>query len=295
EQGFPTGSQHFGPRGETTPLRICKVLTLYPPQPYERRNRLLYFLFLVSAGLGHEVFTFPPCLHWNLDPFHCRRLVNIWTMVMYISQAQKAVLKRPRPLSDAVYGLPTTHAMAATTIFALLLSVAYMVQVRPMQRLEPLGSPAKLLLLSLGGDSSHLYTGMYSDLDVICGALISATLIVVTYPYWETFDRLQLTSPLRALVLLDHYTTILGVSAGCSVGYWVNERLGVTFEPQGVLPVPLPALTLGGLALGSAALWWTDARRRKEIEVPYKFTTYTFIGLVHSILVKTLFIVLGLL
>uniref|UniRef100_A0A8C8K2Q8 Uncharacterized protein n=1 Tax=Oncorhynchus tshawytscha TaxID=74940 RepID=A0A8C8K2Q8_ONCTS len=181
------------------------------------------------------------------------------------------------------------------------LSVAYRVQVRPMQRLEPLGSPAKLLLLSLGGDSS---------LDVICGALISATLIVVTYPYWETFDQLQLTSPLRALVLLDHYTTILGVSAGCSVGYWVNERLGVTFEPQGMLPVPLPALTLGGLALGSAALWWvqpvcgccapamdcqskTDARRRKEIEVLYKFTTYTFIGLVHSILVNTLFIVLG--
>lgn len=72
--------------------------------------------------------------------------------------------------------------------------------------------------------------------DVICGALISATLIVVTYPYWETFDRLQLTSPLGALVLafflsytypeLDHYTTILGVSAGCSVGYWMNEAGG---------------------------------------------------------------------
>uniref|UniRef100_A0A8K9V458 Sphingosine-1-phosphate phosphatase 2 n=1 Tax=Oncorhynchus mykiss TaxID=8022 RepID=A0A8K9V458_ONCMY len=245
---------------ETTPLRICKVLTLYPPQlsarpPYERRNRLLYFLFLVSAGLGHEVFTFPPCLHWNLDPFHCRRLVNIWTVTHLWLQKEILLSRRRRP--------PPV--------------------VRPMLRLEPLGSPAKLLLLSLGGDSS---------LDVICGALISATLIVVTYPYWETFDRLQLTSPLRALVLLDHYTTILGVSAGCSVSYWVNERLGVTFEPQGVLPVPLPALTLGGLALGSAALWWvqpvcgccapamdcqskTDARRRKGIEVPYKFTTYT--------------------
>lgn len=84
-------------------------------------------------------------------------------MVMYISQAQ-AVLKLPRPLLplvvqlekrvDAVYGLPTTHAMAATTIFTLLLSVPSRVQVRLMQRLVPLGSPAKLLLLSLGGDSS---------------------------------------------------------------------------------------------------------------------------------------------
>ncbi|KAK6296544.1 hypothetical protein J4Q44_G00326860 [Coregonus suidteri] len=117
------------------------------------------------------------------------------------------------------------------------------------------------VVLSVWVCLSRLYTGMHSDLDVICGALISAT-----YPYWETFDRLQLTSllsPVWALVLafflsftypvLDHYTTtILGVGAGCSVGYWVNERLGVMFEPQGVLPVPLPALTLGGLALGSA-------------------------------------------
>ncbi|XP_023834640.1 sphingosine-1-phosphate phosphatase 2 [Salvelinus sp. IW2-2015] len=319
---------------------------------YEVRNRLLYFLFLVSAGLGHEVFyiTFPPCLHWNLDPFLCRRLVNIWTMVMYIGQALKDVLKLPRPLSppvvklekrvDAEYGLPSTHVMATTAIFfTLLLSAPSRVQFQFEVGL------LVAVVLSLLVCLSRLYTGMHSALDVICGALISATLMLVTYPYWETFDRLQLTSPLSpvgALVLalflsytypeLDHYTTtrgdtttILGVGAGCSVGYWVNERLGETFEPQGVLPIPLPALTLGGLALASsrfvvgvvalvatrqimktASLWvlcfWygvsvkdIDARRRKEIEVPYKFTTYTSIGLVHSILVNRLFIVLGLL
>nr|XP_046172552.1 sphingosine-1-phosphate phosphatase 2 isoform X1 [Oncorhynchus gorbuscha] len=319
---------------------------------YEVRNRLLYFLFLVSAGLGHEVFyiTFPPCLHWNLDPFLCRRLVNIWTMVMYIGQALKDVLKLPRPLSppvvklekrvDAEYGLPSTHVMATTAIFfTLLLSAPSRVQFQFEVGL------LVAVVLSVLVCLSRLYTGMHSALDVICGALISATLMLVTYPYWETFDRLQLTSPLSpigALVLalflsytypeLDHYTTtrgdtttILGVGAGCSVGYWVNERLGETFEPQGVLPIPLPALTLGGLALASsrfvvgvvalvatrqimktASLWvlcsWygvsvkdIDARRRKEIEVPYKFTTYTSIGLVHSILVNRLFIVLGLL
>ncbi|CAB1348119.1 unnamed protein product [Coregonus sp. 'balchen'] len=155
---------------------------------YEVKNRLLYLLFLVSAGLGHKVFyiIFPPCLHWNLDPFLCRRLVNIWTHKFQF-------------------------------VVGLLVAV----------------------VLSVWVCLSRLYTGMHSDLDVICGALISAT-----YPYWETFDRLQLTSllsPVWALVLafflsftypvLDHYTTtILG----------------------GVLPVPLPALTLGGLALGSA-------------------------------------------
>ncbi|CDR18471.1 unnamed protein product [Oncorhynchus mykiss] len=86
-------------------------------------------------------------------------------MVMYIGQALKDVLKLPRPLSppvvklekrvDAEYGLPSTHVMATTAIFfTLLLSAPSRVQVRPMQHPEPLGSPAKLLLLSLGGDSS---------------------------------------------------------------------------------------------------------------------------------------------
>ncbi|XP_014070572.2 LOW QUALITY PROTEIN: sphingosine-1-phosphate phosphatase 2-like [Salmo salar] len=319
---------------------------------YEVRNRLLYFLFLVSARLGHEFFyiTFPPCLHWNLDPFLCRRLVNIWTMVMYIGQALKDVLKLPLPLSppvvklekrvDAEYGLPSTHVMASTAIFfTLLLSAPSRVQFQFEVGLLVAGVLSVLVCLS------RLCTGMHSALDVICGALISATLMLVTYPYWETFNWLQFTSPLSlvgALVLalflsctypeLGHYTTtrgdtttILGVGAGCSVGYWVNERLGKTFEPQVGLPIPLPALTLGRLALASArfvvgvvalvatrqimktaGLWvlctWygvsvkdIDARRRKEIEVPYRFTTSTSIGRVQSILVNRLFIVLGLL
>ena len=167
----------------------------------------------------------------------------------------------------------------------------------------------------------------------------------LTYPYWETFDHFQLTSrisPIMALVLplflsytypeLDHYsttradtTTILGVGAGCSIGYWVNEQLGQTFEPQGVLPVPLPTLTLNVLALGATRFllgvlvlvgtrqvvktvslqvlysWYKvpnndqSARRRKEIEVPYKFATYIAVGLVNSILVNRVFILLGLL
>lgn len=180
---------------------------------------------------------------------------------------------------------------------------------------------------------------------MISGALISASLVFFTYPYWETFDHFQLTSsisPVVALVLplflsytypkLDHYsttrgdtTTILGAGAGCSVGYWVNEQLGQTFEPQGVLPVPLPTLTANALLLGAARFvlgvvalvgtrqimktlslqvlyfWYrvpkhdNSARRRREIEVPYKFATYTAVGLVNSILVNRVFILLRLL
>uniref|UniRef100_UPI001CD83B3E sphingosine-1-phosphate phosphatase 2 n=1 Tax=Solea senegalensis TaxID=28829 RepID=UPI001CD83B3E len=320
---------------------------------YEVRNRLLHVLFLLSSGLGHEIFyiTFLPCIHWNLDPFLCRRLVSIWTIVMYIGQVTKDMLKLPRPLSppvvkletrvDAEYGLPSTHAMGATAIFfTFLLSAPSRIQFQFEVGLLMAATLSSLVCLS------RIYTGMHSVLDVICGALISGVLMLLTYPYWETFDRFQLTSnisPVVALVLplflsytypeLDHYsttrgdtTTILGAGAGCFVGYWVNEQLGQTFEPQGnLLPVPLPTLTVHALAvgvarflLGVAALigtrqivkalslqvlysWYRvpkgdeSARRRREIEVPYKFATYTSVGLVNTILVNRLFMLLGLL
>ncbi|XP_041850500.1 sphingosine-1-phosphate phosphatase 2 [Melanotaenia boesemani] len=273
----------------------------------------------------------------------------MWALVMYIGQVMKDMLKLPRPPSppvvklekrvDAEYGLPSTHAMAATSIsFTLLLSAPSRVQVQ-----FEVGLLLALTLSSLVC-LSRLYTGMHSVLDVVCGVFISAVLILLTYPHWETFDRLQLNSwisPIVALSLLfflsytypdlDHYTTtrgdtttILGACAGSSVGYWLNKQLGQTFEPQGTLPVPLPTLTAASAARGAARslmgivalvgtrhivkklslrllyLWYgvskTDesARRRKEIEVPSKFTTYTAVGLVHSILVDRLFVLLGL-
>ncbi|XP_076001961.1 sphingosine-1-phosphate phosphatase 2 [Genypterus blacodes] len=318
---------------------------------YEVRNWMLHFLFLISAGLGHEVFyiTCLPCIHWNLDPFLCRRLINTWALVMYVGQVMKDLLKLPRPLSppvvkleprvDAEYGMPSTHAMAATGIsFTLLLSATSRFQFQ-----FEVGLLVAMVLSSLVC-LSRLYTGMHSVLDVICGALISAGIMFLTYPYWETFDHFQLKSPVSPVVSLvlpfvlsytypdlDHYsptrgdtTTILGAASGSSVGYWVNQQLGQTFEPEGVLPVPLPTLRveslgvcmirflLGGVLLvGTRQIMKTlslkvlyswygvpqhdeSARRRKEIEVPYKFVTYTSVGLVNSMLINRVFILLGL-
>lgn len=319
---------------------------------YEVRSPLLHVLFLFSSALGHEAFYISclPWLHWNLDPFLCRRLINIWTLVMYVGQVLKDLLKLPRPLSppvvklesrvDAEYGLPSTHAMAATAIaFTFLYSAPARIQFD-----FEVGLTIAVTLSSMVS-LSRIYTGMHSVLDVICGIFISSAILFFTYPYWDTFDRYQLTSALSPafgiglpLLLsytypnLDHYsttradtTTILGVYAGSSVGYWCNVQLGETFEPKGPLPVPLPAVTVQGLALGTArfvfgvlalvgtrqvvknislsVLYWlykvpkSDiyARRRKEIEVPYKFLTYTSVGLVNSILVNRAFVYMGLL
>lgn len=49
---------------------------------YEVRNWPLHFLFLLSASLGHEIFyiTCLPNIHWSVDPFLCRRLLNMWAV-----------------------------------------------------------------------------------------------------------------------------------------------------------------------------------------------------------------------
>lgn len=180
---------------------------------------------------------------------------------------------------------------------------------------------------------------------MICGTLISALILGVSYPYWDSLDFFQLNSPLSPAITvvlplilcykypkLDHYsmtrgdtTIILGVGAGCSVGYWLNQQLGVTFEPSGPFPVTLPPMTMAILTTGVARFcvglsilvmtrqvtkWIAlrllclyygiavnniSAHKRTEIEVPLKFSTYSAIGLVNSVVVCRIFMLLGLL
>ncbi|XP_040495840.1 sphingosine-1-phosphate phosphatase 2 isoform X2 [Ursus maritimus] len=140
-------------------------------QKYIVKNYFYYYLFRFSAALGQEVFyiTFLPFTHWNIDPFLSRRLIVIWVLVMYIGQVAKDILKWPRPLSPPVvklekrvideYGMPSTHAMAATVIsFTLLIST--------MDRYQ---YPFALGLLMAVVFStlvclSRLYTGMHTVL-----------------------------------------------------------------------------------------------------------------------------------
>uniref|UniRef100_A0AAQ5YY83 Sphingosine-1-phosphate phosphatase 2 n=1 Tax=Amphiprion ocellaris TaxID=80972 RepID=A0AAQ5YY83_AMPOC len=325
-----------------SPLKLKTLCqqTVLPSVPPFFYNRFCYCTTAASAL----------CTRVGLHICALLFLSFFFFLVMYIGQVMKDLLKLPRPVSppvvkletrvDAEYGLPSTHAMAATSIsFTLLFSAPSRLQFQFEVGLLIAVTLSSLVCLS------RLYTGMHSVLDVICGVVISAVILLLTYPCWETLDHLQLhtrISPIAvpALLLflcykypdLDHYsttrgdtTTILGACAGSSVGYWVNEQLGETFEPQGTLPVPLPTLTANALALctgrflvGVVALvgtrqivkttslhvlysWYRvpkndhNARRRKEIEVPYKFTTYTAVGLVHSILTNRIFVLLGLL
>ncbi|CAH6791826.1 Sgpp2 [Phodopus roborovskii] len=243
-------------------------------------------------------------------------------LVMYIGQVAKDILKWPRPSSPPVvrlekrvvaeYGMPSTHAMAATAIsFTLLIST--------MDRYQ----------------------------DVLGGVLITALLITLTCPAWTLIDSLDSASPLFPVCVIvvpfflcynypvsDYYsptradtTTIVAAGAGVTLGFWINHFFQLVAQPTPSFPVirSIPALTRDMLVLGLTKFtvgivlivlvrqlvqnlslqvlfsWFKvvtrnkEARRRLEIEVPYKFVTYTSVGLCATTFVPMLHRFLGLL
>ncbi|XP_070242082.1 sphingosine-1-phosphate phosphatase 2 isoform X2 [Bos mutus] len=263
-------------------------------QKYVVKNYFYYYLFRFSAALGQEVFyiTFLPFTHWNIDPYLSRRLTIIW-----------------------VY--PFVLGLMMAVVFSTLVGL------------------------------SRLYTGMHTVLDVLGGILITAILIVLTYPAWTLIDRLDSASPLLPVCVLvvpfflcynypvsDYYsptradtTTIMAAGAGVTIGFWINHFFQLVSEPMESLPViqNIPPLTTDLLVLGLAKFtvgivlillvrqlvqklslqvlysWFKvvtrnkEARRRLEIEVPYKFVTYTSVGICAITFVPMLHRFLGLL
>ncbi|XP_016155968.1 PREDICTED: sphingosine-1-phosphate phosphatase 2 [Ficedula albicollis] len=276
-------------------------------------------------------------------------MIIVWSIVMYIGQVSKDILKWPRPLSppvvklemrtNAEYGMPSTHAMAATAI-SFSFFIATMNQYKYPLELGLVAAFVFSTLVCL----SRLYTGMHTVLDVIGGALISAVLLVLLYPAWDTIDHLLLTSPfcpLLSIVVplvlcynypkLDYYsptrgdtTTILGAAAGATVGFWLNNQYAASAYASksdqagfpllsstmlfvlarflvGIWVVLLTRWLMKSLVLGMLSYGYKfplgdlAARRRREVEVPYKFVTYSCVGFTATVVVPLLHELLGLL
>ncbi|XP_034988460.2 sphingosine-1-phosphate phosphatase 2 isoform X1 [Zootoca vivipara] len=319
-------------------------------QEYVVKNYFYYYLFRISAAMGQEVFyiTFLPFTYWSINPYVARRLILMWSVVMYIGQVSKDLLKWPRPSSPPVvklekrttaeYGMPSTHAMAATAISFTFVVTTVNKYKYPLE-LGLLGAFLFSTLVCL----SRIYTGMHTFLDVIVGSLISAILTALAYPTWDLLDHLMLTSPwcplfciVVPLILcynypkLDYYsptradtTTILGAGAGAITGFWINNRYvsnvsaeeathstpSVTGEMLlmvlaqflvGIGVLLIIRQVIKSLALKSLCSWYKvsindiEAMQQIEIEVPYKFITYSSIGLSATVLVPLLHKLLGL-
>ncbi|XP_023578864.1 sphingosine-1-phosphate phosphatase 2 [Octodon degus] len=353
EAGHLPAAESKGGGGPANGLRRAAAGQAYGKK-YIVKNYFYYYLFRFSAALGQEVFyiTFLPFTHWNIDPYLSRRLVLIWVLVMYVGQVAKDILKWPRPSSPPVvklekrvvaeFGMPSTHAMAATAIsFTLLISTMDRYQYPFVLGL------ATAVLFSTLVCLSRLYTGMHTVLDVLGGVLITAFLIVLTYPAWTLIDCLDSASPLFLVCIIvvpfvlcynypvsEYYsptradtTTILAAGTGMIVGFWINHFFHLVSKPAEPLPViqNIPPLTTDKLILGLTKFtvgialillvrqlvqnlslqvlfsWFKvvtrnkEARRRLEIEVPYKFVTYTSVGICATTFVPMLHRSLGLL
>ncbi|KAJ7324876.1 hypothetical protein JRQ81_017896 [Phrynocephalus forsythii] len=319
-------------------------------QDYIVKNYFYYYLFRISAAMGEEVFyiTFLPFTYWSINQYIARRLVIVWSVVMYVGQVTKDLLKWPRPCSppvvkleartNAEYGMPSTHAMAATAISFTFVAAAANQYKYPVV-LGLMGASLFSTLVCL----SRIYTGMHTVLDVVVGSLMSILLTALMYPASDFIDHLMLTSclcPAFCIVVplflcynypkLDYYsptradtTTILGASAGAIIGVWINiHYISNTFDEDVSLRVPLITTEIFSMGLAkflvgigvlvvtrqivktlvlhSLCSWYKvsvndlKAKQQLEIEVPYKFTTYSSIGLSATVLVPLLHRFLGL-
>lgn len=57
-------------------------------KPYAITNKFWYYLFVFGTALGDELFysSFIPFWFWNVDGAVGRRVVLVWTIVMYIGK-----------------------------------------------------------------------------------------------------------------------------------------------------------------------------------------------------------------
>ncbi|XP_060049645.1 sphingosine-1-phosphate phosphatase 2 isoform X2 [Erinaceus europaeus] len=288
------GPDKGGSRGPPNGLRRSWASQANVQEEYIVKNYFYYYLFRFSAALGQEVFyiTFLPFTHWNVDPYLSRRLVIIWVYPFVLGLMMAVVFSTLVCLSRLYTGMHTVlDVLGGVLITATLIAITY---------------PAWPLIDSLHSASPVL---------PVC-VIVVPFLLCYHYPVSDAY------TPTRA-----DTTTILAAGAGVTLGLWINHFFQLVAEPAQSLPAlrsipPLTrALVLQGLAKFTVGLllvllvrllvqklslqvlfsWFKvvvrnkEARRRLEIEVPYKFVTYTSVGICATTFVPLLHRVLGLL
>ncbi|OWR49229.1 sphingosine-1-phosphate phosphohydrolase [Danaus plexippus plexippus] len=224
-------------------------------------NKFWYYLFVIGTSLGDEIFyaTFIPFWFWNVDGAVGRRVVLVWTVVMYIGQGIKDVVRWPRPGHPVrklqqkwaiEYGMPSTHAMVGVSIpFSVLLFTMNRYQYPVHWGLILAVCWCTLICVS------RVYLGMHSVLDIAAGLLLASLLLLPLVPLVDALDAWLLESPWSPLSVLavsvlavvfhpqsDKWTPtrgdttmIVSVCAGLLVGAWVNFQCGH------MSPSPTPA------------------------------------------------------
>lgn len=172
--------------------------------------------------------------------------------------------------------------------------------------------------------SAVLLVLLYPAWDVIDHLLLTSPFcpllsIVVPLVLCYNYPKLDYYSPTRA-----DTTTILGAGAGATVGFWLNNQyaapaytgknfqLGFPLITSKIVVVMLARFFVGifvvlltrqlmkNVVLGMLGYRYKfpigdlEARRRLEVEVPYKFITYSSVGFSATVIVPLLHKLLGL-
>lgn len=275
---------------------------------YVVNNWLWYYIFVIGTELGDEIFyaTFIPFWFWNIDGAVGRRVVMVWSIIMYVGQSMKDVVCWPRPSSPPVYrlqqkwaieyGMPSTHAMVGVSIpFSVLLYT--------VQRYEyPVVVGFSIAVVWCFVISvSRIYLGMHTVLDVIVGILLAILLMVPLVPLVDRTDMFLLTSRWSPLILLSgsililvfcpkseiwtptrgDTATVISVCVGIHLGAWANYQLGQMSEPTSPPPYKViwPSNEMMGLIFLRSALGFSCILATRAICKSAGYATLCLLGL----------------
>lgn len=244
---------------------------------YQVNNYFLHYMFLFGSLVGTEIFYISalPFVFWNLDIYIARMAVTVWVVTMYLGQAAKDILRWPRPTwpvfkletrVEAEYGLPSTHAIAATA-FPFTMLIAAFGRYEFNIFIGVFLACAWCGLVSL----SRMYVGMHSILDVMAGIALAASYLYFGWPFMEMVNDYTLHSKYAPYIIIvshfilaivypnpDRWSTsrgdtviILGVGAGVHCATWFGSYYGFDWDATGDLPqqLILPSLSDARVAL----------------------------------------------
>ncbi|XP_046445265.1 sphingosine-1-phosphate phosphatase 2-like [Daphnia pulex] len=247
------------------------------PQNYVIHNYYWYWLFKFGTTLGEEIFyaSVFPFWFWNIDGAVGRRIINVWSLSMFIGQSLKDIICWPRPQCPPVirmenkwaleYGMPSTHAMVSVTVpFSVILLTANRYEY-PVYIGVAIAFTWCILV-----STSRLYLGMHSVADILGGLALASLLLPVLLPLVDTLDAFLLTHPAAPGLLVTTTITlmlvypgskfssakedtavILGSSMGLQLGGWISFQMGWIRGPPIKPPYSIiwPSYEMLGLSL----------------------------------------------
>jgi membrane-associated phospholipid phosphatase len=174
------------------------------------QNRLLHIFFLTAAAAGNELFYIVafPCIFWCIDFALARRIAFLWSVIYFVGQSVKDLLRLPRPPSPPVtrlethyeteYGFPSTHAMVSLVLPFYALCICADLNYNIDFQIGLIAAIIWCASITL----SRLYVGVHSVCDLTGGLLLGALVLAFGYFVGPTVDAFEVHHPIAPAAAL---------------------------------------------------------------------------------------------